>query len=115
MLTFLKKGIRSTDSKECIFIAVLELEKKLKSKGFSIASGTPQKLTLSHPGDITLGTLKEFLRSGSSLTYIPGGRKARQKNSKDTIYRRAMSIPKFLFKAHDWEVLISGTCCMFML
>ena len=89
------------------------LEKKLKSKGFSLISGNPQKLTLPHPGDDTLGNHKEFLRSGSSLTYIPSG-KARQKNSKDTIYRRAMCIPKCLFKGPDWDVLASGTCCMFI-
>ena len=103
-----KKGTRSSDSKECVFIAVPELDKKLTSKGFSLMSNTPQKLTLSYPGDITLGTLKEFLRCGSSLKHIPTGRKARQKNSKDTIYRRAMCIPKHLFKPHDWEIIISG-------
>ena len=105
----MKKGTRFSDSKECIFIAVPELEKKLASKGFSLMSNTPQKLTLSHPGDVTLGNLKEFLRCGSSLKYIPTGRKARQKSSKDTIYRRAMCIPKHLFKLQDWEIINSGS------
>ena len=78
-----------------------KIQKKLPPK-FS------QKLCSSFPHAVTCGSQKEFLRPGSRLMYIPGGRKAHAKNAQNTVYRKALYLSKTAFDTTTVSVLEEG-------
>ena len=60
---------------------------------------------------VVSGMPKEFLRPGSTLQYIPGGRKARLKDAQHTVYRKALWITKDGFDKTTTKLLENGKAC----
>ena len=88
-----------------------ELEKSQKQ----LPAKYSQKLCSSFPLVVACGSQREFLRPGSQLTYIPGGRKARAKNAPDTVYRKALYISKVALDTTTVSVLEGGVVLAFCL
>ena len=63
------------------------LEFRIREKSKATSNKVFTKLCNYFPLVVACGSKKEFLRPGSQLTYIPGGRKARTRNAPDTLQK----------------------------
>lgn len=62
------------------------------------------------PYVVVSGAHHTFLKEGSTLQYIPGGRSDRRKDSPHTVYVRALHVKKSLLDSEDRQLLDQGRC-----
>ena len=92
VLTFLHSDCElriKDESASCFTVLPSRLEVVLRGNHTLIPQKYAHKLVTAYPQLVASGIPKEFLRPGSTLLYITGGRKARLKNAQHTVYRKA--------------------------
>ena len=112
VLTFLRSDceLRIGDQlTPCFVVLPSQLEVVLKENRTHIPHKYAHQLLTAYPHLAVSGTPKEFLRPGSTLLYIPGGRKARLKDALHTVYRKALCTSKDGFDGSTTALLEEGT------
>lgn len=114
VLTFLRSDCElkiGDESASCFTVLPSQLEVVLKGNHTQIPQKYAHKLVSTYPQSVASGIPKEFLRPGSTMLYIPGGRNARLKNAQHTVYRKALWITKDGFEKSTTELLENGMPC----
>jgi len=93
----------------CFVVLPSQLEVVLKENRIHIPHKYAHQLLTAYPHLAVSGTPKEFLWPGSTLLYVPGGRKARLKYALHTVYRKALCISKDGFDGSTTALLEEGT------
>lgn len=111
VLTFLRDDCKQNfgnQATSCFAVLTTQLEVILKMEHIPLPDRYVQHLLCAYPDTVVSGTPREFLRPGSNLTYIPGGRKARAKGAEHTVYRKALYIRKDALAPDITEYLSKG-------
>ena len=99
------------ESASCFTVLPSQLEVVLRGNHTQIPQKYAHQLVTAYPQLVVSGIPKEFLRPGSTLQYIPGGRKARLKDAQHTVYRKALWITKDGFDKTTTKLLENGKAC----
>ena len=114
VLTFLRSDCElktGDESASCFTVLPSQLEVVLRGNRTQIPQKYAHQLVTAYPQLVASGIPKEFLRPGSTLQYIPGGRKARLKDAQYTVYRKALWITKDGFDKSTTKLLENGKAC----
>lgn len=110
MLTFLRsdRRLRGEDGVPTLYYALLlpEFRKHLGEIGVSLPVGFQSALSSLYKGYLREGVLQLFLARGSKSSIVPAGVEGRK--SPDTVYSRAIMLPKHVLAEHTVHCLDKG-------